>query len=207
MTSDASIRPLVFTIGHSTHPIEQFIQLLKQHGITTVADVRSSPYSRYQPHFGREILTKLLRDSGIKYVFLGEELGGRGADRSVYEGGRVQYRRLAGTSAFRSGLERIRAGSQTHRIALMCAEGEPLACHRTILLARELEGIGITVAHIHPDGHLETHKDTIQRLLKEFGLEQPDFFSTPEERLEEAYSKQEERIAYVESSEEIGIAA
>ncbi len=207
MTSTTSNAPLVFTIGHSTHPIERFIELLKQHRITTIADVRSSPYSRYQPHFGREILTKFLRDNGIKYVFLGDELGGRGADRSVFEGGRVQYHRLAKTSAFRKGLERIHAGSQTHRIAIMCAEGEPLACHRTILIARELESAGIAVAHIHPDGLLETHANAIQRLLQEFDLEEPDFFRTPEERMDEAYTKQEERIAYVESSEEIGIAA
>ncbi len=200
MTATTTKEPLVFTIGHSTHPIERFIELLRQHGITTVADVRSSPYSRYLPHFGREILTKLLRDNGIKYVFLGEELGGRGNGSDSYEGGRVQYRRVAETPAFRAGLERIRAGSHAHRIALMCAEGEPLACHRTILVARELEGTGTRVAHIHPDGHVESHAEAMLRLLHEWNLDEQDFFRTPAEQMDEAYAKQEERIAYVDSS-------
>jgi uncharacterized protein (DUF488 family) len=193
----------VYTIGHSTHPIERFIELLQQHDITTVADVRSTPFSRFQPQFGRDILTKLLRDRGIKYVFLGEELGGRGNDKSSYESGRVQYRRLAETPSFRTGLERVRSGSVTHRIALMCAEGEPLACHRSILIGRELEAAGIRVAHIHPDGHLESHEEAILRLLQELDMAEPDLFRTQEQRIEEAYAKQEERIAYVDSPAEI----
>src|ERR1017187_4769380 len=138
----ANSESVVYTIGHSTHPIERFIELLQQHGITTVADVRSIPYSRYQPQFGKDLLTKFLRDKEISYVFLGEELGGRGNGKSSFEGGRVQYRRLAETTSFQSGIERIRTGSKTHRIALLCSEAEPLACHRSILIARELEAAG-----------------------------------------------------------------
>jgi uncharacterized protein (DUF488 family) len=191
-----SNEPLVYTSGHSTHPIERFIALLKQHEITTVADVRSSPYSRYQPQFGKDVLTKFLRDSGIKYVFLGEELGGRGNSNSAFESGRVQYRKLAMTPEFQSGIERVRTGSLTHRIALLCAEGEPLACHRAILISRELEAAGTHVAHILADGRLESHREAENRLLKKFDKGQLDFLQTEEEALDQAYEKQEERIAY-----------
>ena len=200
MTEISSTTPIVYTIGHSTHPIERFIELLKQHGITTIADVRSSPYSRFQPQFGKDILTKVLRDNGIKYVFFGEELGGRGNDTSAFERGRVQYRRLAETPAFRAGLDRVRNGSISHRIALMCAEGEPLSCHRTILISRELETVGTHVAHIHPDGHLESHEEAIARMLDDLKMSDTDLFRSREEILDEAYAKQEERIAYVDTS-------
>jgi uncharacterized protein (DUF488 family) len=190
----------VYTIGHSTHPIERFIDLLKQHGITTVADVRSSPYSRYQPQFGKDILTKFLRDSGIKYVFLGDQLGGRGNDKSSFEGGRVQYHKLAETEAFQSGIERVRTGSLTYRIAILCAEAEPLACHRTILVSRELEAAGTHVSHIHPDGHLESHDEAITRLLDDLDMSENDLFRSREEIIEDAYARQEERIAYVDTS-------
>jgi uncharacterized protein (DUF488 family) len=195
-----SNEPLVYTIGHSTHPIERFIEFLQQYGITTVADVRSSPYSRYQPQFGKDILTKFLRERGIKYVFLGDQLGGRGNDKSSFDGGRVQYRKLAETAAFQSGIERVRTGSLTHRIALLCSEAEPLACHRTILVSRELEAAGTHVTHIHSDGHLESHDEAIVRLLQDLDMSENDLFRSREEIIAEAYAKQEERIAYVDTS-------
>lgn len=195
---------VVFTIGHSTHPIETFVELLRAHGVTAVADVRSSPYSRFNPQFNREALDRGLRSFGIKYVFLGRELGARTEDRSCYDNGRVNYRRLAQTALFRSGLDRVRAGARTERIALMCSEKEPLDCHRTILVSRELEALGLDIQHIHSDGHLESHQDGLTRLRRTFDLVTADFFQSEEELVDRAYSKQEERIAYVDrdSSEE-----
>src|SRR6185503_20999401 len=99
------------------------------------------------------------RDAGIAYIYLGKELGARTDDRSCYENGRVQYARLARTDLFRSGIERVRTGARTHSVALMCAEKEPLECHRTLLVTRALEREGEVVSHIHADGRLESHPD------------------------------------------------
>lgn len=191
MTEPATI----YTIGHSTHTIEEFLALLDRHKITAVCDVRSVPYSQFQPQFGREILAKKLKQHKIGYVFLGKELGGRGNDSSAFESGRVQYRRLAETPEFRSGIERVRAGSATQRIALMCTEREPLNCHRTLLVSRELEARGVPVIHILADGNAEAHRDTIARLFTMLKLE-PDLFRSPSELLDDAYAEQERRIAY-----------
>jgi uncharacterized protein (DUF488 family) len=192
------VPPVVFTIGHSTHPIDRFVDLLRQHGVTAVADVRSVPYSRFHPQFNRETLQSTLKTRGIAYVFLGKELGARSDDPTCYEGGRVQYQRLALTELFKTGLERVRSGSEKLRLTLMCAEGEPLACHRTVLISRELIAIGIDVVHIHSDGHLEPHADAMNRLRKLLKLPEQDLLHSAAELIEEAYAMQEKRIAYVD---------
>ena len=186
----------VFTIGHSTHPQERFIALLHQHGITALCDVRSTPYSRVNPQFNREDLKEALRRSGIKYVFLGKELGARSEDPAFYEHGRVQYDRLAHSDLFRRGLERVQEGMKKYRLALMCAEKEPLDCHRTILVARHLAALGFDVRHIHADGKLESHADALSRLARMLNLPEHDMFHSREELLADAYRRQEERIAY-----------
>jgi uncharacterized protein (DUF488 family) len=189
----------VFTIGHSTHTIEHFLALLRQHQITAVADVRSSPFSRLNPQFNREALKDTLRQSGIAYVFLGQELGARTSDRTCYQDGRVQYARLVQRQQFREGLRRVAEGAERYRLVLVCAEKEPLACHRTLLVARQLENIGVEVVHIHADGQLETHKDAMSRLLKSVGhADQDDLFKSREQLIDEACAIQERRIAYVE---------
>ncbi len=189
---------VVFTIGHSNHTIEGFVGLLRPHGITAVADVRSIPYSRIQPQFNRENLARVMREHSIDYVFLGKELGARSDDPACYENGRVQYDRLAQTQAFRVGLDRVCTGSDNHRIVLMCAEREPLECHRTLLIGRQLEGAGIQVVHVHADGHVESHDDAMRRLLQRLGLPEQDLFRTRSDLINEAYSKQGARIAYVD---------
>ncbi len=190
--------PTVLTIGHSNHPIERFIELLSTHNVTAVADVRSSPYSRLHPQFNRETLQRTLKSHGIAYVFLGRELGARSEDPSCYEGGRVLYPRLARTELFRSGLDRVMRGAESSLIALLCAEREPLSCHRTLLVARELERAGATVAHIHADGSLEPNTAALDRLLTMYGMREPDMFHSREDLIEEACARQEKRIAYVD---------
>ncbi|MGH9896777.1 MAG: DUF488 family protein [bacterium] len=193
--------PNILTIGHSTHPIERFVALLKQHGVTALADVRSAPFSRFNPQFSRDALQESMKDAGIAYIFLGKELGGRSNDRSCYENGRVLYERLAKTEAFRSGIERVRKGAQEYRVALMCAEKEPLECHRTLLVAKALEREGETVIHIHADGHLEPHADAMRRLLDITGMPPPDMLSSEAELIEEASRRQEAKVAYVEEEQ------
>jgi len=195
MTKDAL---QIYSIGHSTQSLGEFIELLNKVQISAIADVRSTPYSRHQPQFNRESLAKDLKKHGIGYAFLGHELGGRGVGPSVRDHqGRVQYGRIAGSALFRSGIERLREGSKHLRIAIMCTEGEPLNCHRTILVSRYLVKQGFEVTHIHTNGHLEVHHDAERRLLNITGLCEPEFFRTEDEVLEEAYRRQEERVAYV----------
>lgn len=188
----------IYTIGHSTHEIETFVALLKQHGIDAVADVRSVPYSRRQPQFNRRELTDGLKTHGIAYVFLGKELGARSDDPACYEAGRVKYRLLATTPSFRLGIQRIRDGNRRKNIALMCAEKDPLDCHRTILVARELIAAGVSVAHILSNGRVESHRASMGRLFKQLKLPQQDMFSTPKELEDQAYAAQERKIAYVD---------
>ena len=191
-------RHTVYTIGHSTHGLDAFVALLKQHGITALADVRSAPYSRFNPHFNKDALERSLKAQGVKYVFLGRELGARSDDPACYSGGRVQYTRLAQSAAFKSGIERIERGAVEHRVALMCAEKEPLDCHRTLLVARALDLGGIAVAHIWADGRLESHSDAMLRLLDVTGLPREDLFRSQGELIGEALARQEDRVAYVD---------
>ena len=160
----------ILTIGHSNHPLEAFLGLLDRRRVTALADVRSAPYSRFNPQFNREALRGALAERGIRYVYLGRELGGRSDDPAGYEGGRIRYDRLARTERFRTGLARVMRGAAEHRIALMCAEKEPLDCHRTLLVARALEEHGVDVAHILPDGGIEPQADAMERLLVQSGL-------------------------------------
>ena len=190
----------VFTIGHSNHDTEAFVALLKRHGITALADVRSAPFSRFHPQFNKDTLERTLKAEGIRYVFLGKELGARSQDRSCYENGRLRYPLLARTELFKNGIERVITGSHDFRIALMCAEKEPLECHRTLLVGRELVELGVDVVHIHAVGHLEAHTDAMQRLLIMVGLPREDLFRTEAELMVEALSRQEAKVAYADEN-------
>ena len=187
---------VVLTVGHSNHPLETFVGLLQRHGVTTLVDVRSAPYSRFNPQFNRKALEASLEAIGIEYVFMGRALGGRPDDPSCYEDGRVRYDRLAETPLFREGLERIVDGAGRQRIALMCAEKEPLDCHRTILVGRSLAGRGVAVAHILANGALEPHDETMNRLLDSAGLPREDLLQSRKQLIEEALAHREKRIAY-----------
>jgi uncharacterized protein (DUF488 family) len=193
----------VFTIGHSIQTVERFIGLLKQHGITAVADVRSRPYSRMNPQFNREDLKKKLREALIKYVFLGRELGARSEDQSCYCNGQVQYDLLARTDLFKEGIERVKEGHLEFRIALMCAEKEPLECHRTILVARELANAGIPVVHILYDGQTEKHQDAIGRLIGMLRIPNADMFREEAAVIRDAYEKRGREIAYREEDPKV----
>lgn len=190
----------VYTIGHSTHSAEVFLALLREHQVDAVADVRSSPSSRFNPQFNREALEQFLKTNGIRYVFLGKELGARSDDPSCYRDGRVQYGRLAQTPLFQSGLDRVLQGAVRYRVALMCAEKEPLECHRTLLVAKALAARGQSVLHIHAGGHVETHEAAMERLIDVTGLPKKDLFRSKQELIDDALARQEEKIAYVDES-------
>ncbi len=191
----------VFTIGHSNHSLEAFTGLLVRHRVTALADVRSAPHSRFNPHFNREPLAAALKARGIEYVYLGRELGGRSNDPDSYQAGRIRYDRLVRTDRFKDGLDRIVRGAAKHRIALVCAEKEPLDCHRTLLVGRALDGRGVNVMHILPDGRLESHAASMERLLARHNLEpEGDLFRRQqprEELIAEAVARQAERVGHV----------
>ncbi|MDH4241898.1 MAG: DUF488 domain-containing protein, partial [Phycisphaerae bacterium] len=122
----------LFTIGHSNHSLDHFIELLLEHRISTIADIRSSPYSKYSPHFNKDVLDSALRNADIDYIFLGKELGAQRSEDDCYIDGQAKYGRIAHLSAFQSGLEIVLQRVENCRIALMCSESDPITCHRTI---------------------------------------------------------------------------
>jgi uncharacterized protein (DUF488 family) len=187
----------LYTVGHSNHPIEKFVGLLTAHGIGAVADVRSRPFSRRHPQFNKDRLAAHLAQHGIAYVFLGRELGARSEDPDCYENDKVQYPRLAATASFKTGIDRVLAGAQKYRVALMCAEKEPLDCHRTLLVSRALEQTGVAILHILADGCLEPQEKTMSRLVDMVGLAKEDMFHDRAELIAAACKLREDKIAYI----------
>jgi uncharacterized protein (DUF488 family) len=144
----------IYTIGHSNHTSEIFRTLLVDHGIQCLVDVRSQPYSRYNPQFNRDALAKMLTDAHIRYVFLGDSLGGRPEQADLYDTGseRPNYERQRQTSLYQQGLHQLIDISKQTATAFMCSEGDPEMCHRTLLITPSLLDLGIDVQHILPDG-------------------------------------------------------
>lgn len=194
------MKPELLTIGHSNHSLEHFLELLRLHRVQVLVDVRSSPYSARLPQFNREPLKAALRTAGIRYLFLGEELGARRSERHCYVDGVARYERIAKTPAFQSGLERVTRGMQQFRSALMCAEKDPLECHRTILVCRHLRDVA-QIQHIRADGSLESHEDAETRLMAEERVPTDDFFTPREQLLARAYDQRGGKTAYHESTE------
>ena len=189
----------VLTLGHSNHPPETFIKLLMQHGIDEVIDVRSAPYSRYTPQFNHGALQHTLDGIGIGYAHLGGVLGGRPTDRSCYDSdGRVLYDRVAGTEQFDDGIRSVMRAADERRVVLLCTEKEPLECHRTLLVAHALAERGVAVEHILADGGLESHGDSMARLVEIHKLPPGgDMFRSRDDVIAEALERQARRHAYV----------
>ncbi len=186
----------LFTIGHSTLEQSELMRLLRMHRVTAVVDVRSTPFSKRVPQFDRPVLDQALDESGIRYSFAGKELGARRDEQHCYVDGVARYDLISETPAFAEGIKRVVNGLENYRIALLCAEKDPITCHRTVLVCRHLRNTGVTINHIHSDGSLESHAAAEGRLRAQFGLNQPSLFDTPEQQLEEAYHRQGLRIAY-----------
>ena len=195
---------VLFTIGHSTQSLENFLKLLKKHSVTAIADVRSQPYSRNE-HFSRKPLETALKAEGIEYVFLGRELGARRDEPECYVEGHAAYERIAKLPAFEKGLTRLRRGMESQVVAIMCAEKEPLDCHRTILICRQLCRCGVGIQHILADGGIEEHAETERRLVREMRI-QPNLFesdNSDSQLVERAYEKRGREIADRTNSEEV----
>jgi uncharacterized protein (DUF488 family) len=186
----------LFSIGHSNYPIDRFIDLVRIAGITTIADVRSVPASRRYPWFSAKRLGERLALEGIAYEPMGDALGGRPRDPALFRDGVADYAAMAATPAFRSGLDQVVAASRVNRVCLMCAEREPLDCHRCLLIAPALAQRGLSVGHILADGTVEPHTATEERLLKLSG-KAPDLFGEKRaQRLDAAYRRRAGSAAF-----------
>ncbi|GAF97069.1 unnamed protein product [marine sediment metagenome] len=189
---------ILYTIGHSNHTIRNFIALLKRHKINMVVDVRSVPYSRYCPQFDKNVVSAALQAVNIQYMFLGRELGARPNDTTCYEDGCVNFEFITRRKEFKDGLQRLLTGIGKYYIVLMCTEKEPLECHRTILICRNLKEHKLCIKHILEDGKIEDHEDTERRLAKMLKIE-PTLFE-PEKMhsdlIEQAYDQQAQNISH-----------
>jgi uncharacterized protein (DUF488 family) len=154
----------LFTVGHSNHALEHFLALLRRHGVEAVADVRSRPYSRFVPHFGKERLARMLADAGLGYLFLGQELGGKPV-RDDPPQARLDYQARLREPSFERGIETLLDALAEQPVALMCRERDPLDCHRLHLICRYLRPMALDNRHILPDGEVEQHGTTERRLL------------------------------------------
>ncbi len=186
----------LFSIGHSNISAQRFVAMQRAAGVTAIADVRSTPVSRFCPWFSAKNLEPLLAGAGIGYAAYGVELGGRPRDPALYRDGIADYEAMARQADFRAGLDRLVAEAARRRTCMMCSEREPLECHRCLLVTRALAARGLNVGHILHDGIIEPHAATEQRLLAlEAGGE--DLFVTGQsERLAAAYFRRARAVAY-----------
>ena len=157
---ESSNQFIVFTIGHSNHELQKLIDLLKFNEIEVVVDIRSNPYSRFAPQFNKDDFKKAIQAAGIKYLFLGKELGGKPEDPEFYDPeGYVLYSRIAESPLFLEGIERLMNGIRNYRVVLMCSEEKAAHCHRRLLVGRVLSEKGVQIQHIRGDGGLQSEDE------------------------------------------------
>lgn len=197
----------LFTIGHSTHTQEYFLGLLRQHNIDYVLDVRSSPFSKFASWFNKDAIEDYLKKNNIVYCPMGKFFGARPTDRTLYcAEGYLDFEKTRASELFKKGLDNVMLGlASGHNIALMCTEKDPFDCHRTIMVSRGFELNGVSVRHIHADGHLETQDEINIRLLdnlekkENVDIHQISLFEQPKsdkEWLEDAYRLRNKEIGY-----------
>lgn len=159
----------IFSIGHSNQSIENFFALLQQYQIQVLVDVRSSPYSKYVPHFNSIALASATEQTEIKYLFMGQELGGRPDGDEFYDTeDHVLYKRVAESALFLTGIQRLKEVSTTSRTAIMCSEEDPATCHRHLLIGHVLTKQGVDLLHIRGNSHLQDEKDLASRKEQPF---------------------------------------
>jgi uncharacterized protein (DUF488 family) len=168
--------PPLFTIGYGARTLDEFLAVLKANGIEYLIDVRTAPFSKFKPEFSKELLQHHVERAGLRYIFMGDTLGGQPRDLACHSDGKVDYEKVRAQPFFQAGMERLKkAFEQRRRAALMCSEGRPEDCHRSKLIGEALLAAGIPVRHIDEDGHVLTQKQVIDRLTKG----QMDLFGAP----------------------------
>jgi uncharacterized protein (DUF488 family) len=197
------MKKTLYTIGYSHFSLSEFINVLKMHNVNAISDVRSVPYSKYKPDFNKNVLERELKEQGIEYVFMGDYCGAKIKDPNCYVGQRVDYSLVANSDVFKIGIQRIIKGLEKFSIALMCAEKDPIRCHRMILVSKNIKIEHSDIFHIGSKGYLEENLFAEKRLMTLFGLDEPNFLFSEKERVEEAYKKQAMNISF--EKEKIGI--
>jgi uncharacterized protein (DUF488 family) len=171
-----------FTLGHSNHPIEAWLGLARSHSVEVVVDTRSVPHSKYAPQFDQARLRQSLEEAGIRYLFLGAELGGRPSKPEYYDAsGRVLYGRLCSDPRFEAAIARLESGIERYRVALLCGEEDPAHCHRRLLIGRVLTERGHTMLHIRGDGRVESDAAVAAQAGKSLVDAQPALFAELDE--------------------------
>lgn len=196
-------RTVLYTIGHSTHQLDYFLDLLNNYGITCLIDVRSIPASSYNPQYNQGPLKNFLKDNGIKYLHFADEFGARHSDPDLLdEEGKVDFLKVRKSRTFKNGVDRIWQGiDKGYVISLMCSESEPLDCHRFSMVSLALDNDGFDVRHIMKDKTIRTNAELEYQLLKKYEkkLPKPDMFNpdlTIEDQLKEAYRLKNKEIAF-----------
>lgn len=155
----------IYTIGYGERTVAALVAVLQRYQIDYLVDVRTAPYSRYKPEFSKAELSAALRQAGFKYVFMGDQLGGRPTDPACYTDGKVDYDKVQATAAYQQGIERLRSAfAQQQRIVLMCSEGKPEQCHRSKLIGATLDKLGIPLVHIDESDEAQSQEQVIVRL-------------------------------------------
>lgn len=169
----------LYTIGHGNRKPEDFLALLKDFGIEYLIDVRSQPYSKFNPQFNQNDLKFFLERNNIKYVFMGDTIGGRPKDTSCYDNeGKVDYEALKTKEFFLQGIDRLKtAYNKDINVVIMCSESKPCECHRTKLIGRVLNTENVILKHIDEHGKIKDQTTVINELNK--GLSEIDLFGNP----------------------------
>ena len=196
-------KPVIFTIGHSTHSLEVFLDLLQVHDITHLIDVRSLPASKYNPQFNKAPLSGFLKNHGIQYLHFGKEFGARHSEPEVLDtAGRVDFELIRQTPAFKGGMDRVQQLLEKQsKVVLMCSESDPMECHRFSMIAFAIEQASIEVQHILKDKTLISNIRLENQLLKKFSkkIPHPDLFNpdiTMDDQLRAAYRLHNIEVAY-----------
>lgn len=158
-----SMTPL-FTIGYGARTLDAFLAVLQAHRVVYLIDVRSAPYSKFKPEFSKNALEAAVIAAGLRYVYMGDALGGQPQDPTCYEDGKVLYDRVRERDFFKEGIARLRkAAGQRLRAAIMCSEGKPEQCHRTVLIGQVLTELGVPVLHIDENDALIGQEEALGR--------------------------------------------
>lgn len=203
----------IYTIGHSVYDPKDFINLLRKFDINCIVDVRSTPYSKFNPTFNLENIKRMLIEAGIYYISMGKELGARRDDKSLYhKSGYLDFEKVRKDKLFHQGIDRVKDGiSRDYKIALMCTEKDPFDCHRCILVAKEFYDQGYEVKNILPNGDILTQEQIEEKLIEKYF---PNRFQltidsilgnnlSEKEMIAEAYKRRNAEIGYrIDSNEE-----
>lgn len=196
-------KQLIYTVGHSTHEISYFVELLKEYAITCLIDVRSVAASRYNPQYNQKALAKSLQDNNISYFHFAEEFGARHTNPNLLDKqGKVDFAKVQNSPAFKKGVERLRSFINSgETVALMCAEADPMDCHRFSMVSDALQRDGFEVYHIIKDKTLKSNAQLEEQLLKKYAkkLSKPDIFNptiSAEEQLKEAYRLRNKDVGF-----------